>query len=366
MIRQVLLYLAVLASIVDFTYSAQATPTVEALLYNPPTDSLVLKYPYKHPTETRALKPKLTLMGHGFPVGSFALSYRIEAGGKTLAQGKIDTRVILGLFEAGTELTEKYPQAEGVAWELNVPGGAPIKGYAPLSWSRFHGRVKYRDGHWESTYINMVPTAWGTPSVMDVPVAEDGTFDALVPARVYMAVNASGTGYTYSSLERWAWNYDLRHDREDTFTIGRMELYGMRAFDIKGAGLKLLVLFRPSSLTRLLKFDTDRDGQLSPAEKNALGPAMKASPTAIGPELKADEVKVWLDGKPLPIVQFNQIPEASADGTWQVIYVLQVIPDRSLYKSLWHEIRLEVESPEKLRGKRIVDFGEGSVGFSLF
>lgn len=366
MIRQVLLYLAVLASIVDFTYSAQATPTVEALLYNPPTDSLVLKYPYKHPTETRALKPKLTLMGHGFPVGSFTLSYRIEAGGTTLAQGKIDTRVILGLFEAGTELTEKYPQAEGVAWELNVPGGAPIKGYAPLSWSRFHGRVKYRDGHWESTYINMVPTAWGTPSVMDVPVAEDGTFDALVPARVYMAVNASGTGYTYSSLERWAWNYDLRHDREDTFTIGRMELYGMRAFNIKGAGLNLLVLFRPSSLTRLLKFDTDRDGQLSPAEKNALGPAMKASPTAIGPELKADEVKVWLDGKPLPIVQFNQIPEASADGTWQVIYVLQVIPDRSLYKSLWHEIRLEVESPEKLRGKRIVDFGEGSVGFSLF
>jgi len=366
MIRRVLSFLSVTVASLQFIAGAQAAPTVEALLYNPTVDALVLKYPYNKPVETETLKPELSLCGRGLPDGSFTLNYRIEAAGKVLAQGNTEVKVMFGWFEAGAELKEKYPQAEGVAWELASPGKASIKGYAPLSWSRFHGRVKYRDSHWDSTYINLVPTFWGAPSVMDIPVADDGTFDALVPARVYMVVNVSGTGYQYSSMERWAWDFDLTRDREEVFTIGRTELYGMRAFDIKGGGRKVLVLFRPTALTRVLKFDANQDGVLCDSEKDALGPAMKASPTAIGPELKADQVKVWLDGKPLPIVQFNQIPEASSDGSWQVLYMLQVIPDSPFINIVRHEIRLEVESQEELRGKRILDFGEGSVGFSLF
>jgi hypothetical protein len=325
-----------------------------------------LKYPYSKPAETEPLKPKLSLSGRGLPDGSFTLNYRIEADGKVLTQGSAEVKVMFGWLEAGVELKEKYPHAEGVAWELASPGMVPIQGYAPLSWSRFHGRVKYRDGHWDSTFINLVPTFWGAPDVIDIPVADDGTFDALVPARVYMVVNVCGTGYQYSSMERWAWDFDLTRDREEVFTIGRMELYGMRAFNIKGGGRKVLVLFRPTALTRLLRFDTNQDGVLSDSERAAFGPAMKASPTAIGPELKADQVKVWLDGKPIPIVQFNQIPEASSDGTWQVLYILQVIPDSAFNNIVRHEIRLVVESQEELHGKPIVDFGEGSVGFSLF
>jgi len=344
---------------------ARATPTVEALLYNPTVDALVQKYPYNKPAETVSLKPKLSLVGSGFPNGGFTLDYRIEAAGKTVARGSIDGKVMFGLFEVGAELKEKYPQAEGVAWELAAPGKESIKGYAPLSWSRFHGQVKYRDGLWNSTSINLVPTGWGAPSVMDVPVADDGTFDALVPSRVYMVVRVDGTGYQYNSMERWAWDFDLTRDRKEEFIIGRMELYGMRAFGIKGGGRKLLVLFRPTTLTRLLKFDANQDGVLSDSEKDALGPAMKLSPTAIGPELKAEQVKVWVDGKPLPVLQFNQIPEVSSDGAWQVLYLLQVIPESSVYTSIRHEVRLEVESQEELRGKRIVDFGEGSVGFDL-
>jgi len=366
MVRHALFLLSVTVASLQLQAGVQAAPRVEALLYNPTADALVLKYPYNKPTETQPLRPKLSLFGRDLPNGTFTLNYRIEAAGKVLAQGTTDVKVMFGLFEAGAELKEKFPQAEGVAWELAAAGKASIQGYAPLSWSRFHGRVKYRDGHWDSTYINLVPTGWGAPSVIDIPVADDGTFDALVPARVYMVVKVDGTGYQYDSMERWAWDFDLTRDREEVFTIGRMELYGMRAFDIKGGGRKVLVLFRPTALTRLLKFDANQDGVLSDSEKDALGPAMKASPTAIGPELKPDQVKVWLDGKPLPIVQFNQIPEASSDGCWQVLYMLQVIPDSSFHKIFRHEIRLEVESQEELRGKRIVDFGEGSVGFSLF
>ena len=366
MTRRVISFLAGLIALLGFTPTAQAAPTVEALLYNPTVDSIVLKYPYDRPSETRPLKPKLTLVGSDFPDGSLTLSYQIEAAGKVLAQGSLDTKVMFGYFESGVELKEKYPQAEGVAWEFAAPGKPAIKGFAPLSWSRFHGRVKYRDGHWNSSLITMIPTGWGAPSVMEVPVADDGSFDAMVPARIYMVLNIDGTGYQHDAMERWAWDYDLTRDHEEVFTIGRMELYGMRAFNIKGGGRKVLVVFRPTTLTRLLRFDANQDGVLSESEKEAFGPAMKASPTAIGPELKADQVKVWFDGKPLPILQFNQIPEASSDGCWQVLYILQVIPDTSyLYKSLRHEIRLEVESQEELRGKKIVDFGEGSVGYSL-
>jgi hypothetical protein len=92
---------------------------------------------------------------------------------------------------------------------------------------------------------------------------------------------------------------------------------------------------------------------------------MRHSPTAIGPELKAEDVKVWLDGKPVPIVQFNQIPEAEGDGTWQVQYLLQVLPGFRLMRGTWHEIKLTVESREELRGKQIADFGEGSAGLFL-
>ena len=364
--RRVLFFLSITVATLQLNAGVQAAPRVEALLYNPTADALVLKYPYNKSTETQPLRPKLSLVGRDLPDGTFTLNYRIEAAGKVLAQGTTDVKVMFGWFEAGAELQEKFPHAEGVTWELAAAGKASIHGYAPLAWSRFHGRVKYRDGHWDSTYINLIPTSWGLPSAMDIPVADDGTFDALVPARVYMVVNVCGTGYQYSSLERWAWDFDLTRDREEVFTIGRMELYGMRAFDIKGAGRKVLVLFRPTALTRVLKFDANQDGVLSDSEKEALGPAMKASPTAIGPELKPDQVKVWLDGKSLPIVQFNQIPEASSDGSWQVLYMLQVIPDSPFNNILRHEIRLEVESQEELRGKRIVDFGEGSVGLSLF
>jgi hypothetical protein len=43
--------------------------------------------------------------------------------------------------------------------------------------------------------------------------------------------------------------------------------------------------------------------------------------------------------------------------------VLQFYPDQSPQFLVWHEIKLEVRSKETLRGKEIIDFGQGSVGF---
>ena len=367
MTRRFLLLLAVTAATLQFTAAAQVAPTADAFLYNPKADTMVWKYPYNKPTEIVPLKPTLALFGKGFPNGSLALTYRVEAGEKVLHQGTADVKIENGWFELGVELEEKYPQAAGVTWEVSAPGTVPIKGYAPLSWSRFHGRVKYRDGHWDSTYINLIPVNFGAPGGIYIPVADDGTYDALVPARVYVAVIVCGTRYSHSCLERWAWDFDLLRDRDEVFTIGRTELYGMRAFNIKGGGPNVLVLFRPFSLTRGLRFDTNQDGVLSESETRATFSVMKAArlPATSGPcpELKADQVKVRLDGKPLPILQFNQIPEAVSKDGRLALYLLQVSPDSPIARGVWHEVKLEVESQEELRGKRFVDFGEGSVGF---
>ena len=56
------------------------------------------------------------------------------------------------------------------------------------------------------------------------------------------------------------------------------------------------------------------------------------------------------------------IPEYCGGG-WQVQYLLQFYPDHYPIHGVWHEIKVEVQSREKLHGEEIGDFGQGSVGF---
>ena len=337
-------------------YSAFAEPIVNAYLYNPPVDEITLEYPYKDEVEIRKLEPTLTFEGKGLQDGRSSLMYRIEDEGKT------EVEIGNNSFQEDIELRDGFPEAKGVSWKLSTEGAPPIRGYAPFSWSRFHGQVNYLDGKWRSTYILVWPITWGYPGSFTIPVGEDGRFDVLVPARVYAVMNINGTGYGYDSMERWAWDYDLTKDREDVFTIGRTELYGMRAFDVKGSVQTIFVIFRPTALSRVLQFDTDGDGLVRGEEKESMETAMKESPTVIGPELKAENVRVWLDGGEQKIVQFNMIPEYCRDS-WQVQYLLQFYPDHYPIRGVWHEIKVEVQSREKLHGEEILDFGQGSVGF---
>jgi len=110
---------------------------------------------------------------------------------------------------------------------------------------------------------------------------------ALLPSRVYSVINVNGAGYKYDAMERWGWDYDLTRDRVDEFAIGRTEIYGMRAFDLNGPLPTIFVMFRPTALSRLLRFDADGDGFISDDETKATLAAMKDSPTVIGPELEA-------------------------------------------------------------------------------
>ena len=341
---------------------AAASPVVEAYLYNPVTDQITINYPYHRPADVSALKASLNLLGSGFVDGEGQLTYSIEEMGKSLFSGSMAVKIKDGHFNVQPELPSKFPQSDVVAWHYDVNGVERAHGTSALKWSRFHGKVAYKSGTIRSTYIALIPLRWGDPGSLDIPVAEDGSFDALVPARVYAVVNVNGGGYLFDAMERWAGTYDLTQDREDHFDIGRMEIYGLRAFDMVGGANTLYLLFRPSSLTRVMHFDADGDGVLSDTERKAMVEASKNSATVLGPELKAEDVKVWFDGAPLTVAQMNQISEYDGNGYWQVNYLLQCPLDSSLkVPNLWHHIKIEAESRETLRGNSITDFGQSSV-----
>jgi len=344
-------------------YTSFVEPVVTAYLWNPPVDEIEQRYPYKADVETEVLKPVLVLVGNGFKDGGYVLRYAIERGSSCLEEGEMEAEVTHAWFETRVEPSAKYPQAERVRWSLHDDAERVAEGYTPLLWSRFRGQVKYIDGRWRSTHIDMRPVTWGGISTnFTLPVADDGSFDALVPARVYGVLNVNGTGYGYDAFERWAWDYDLTRDREDEFTLGRVELYGMRAFDTNGGPQTLFVIFRPTGLSRILRFDEDRDGFVKGHEKEKLDAAMKESPTVIGTELTRDEVTIWYNGMEREIVQFDLIPEYCGSG-WQVQYLAQITLDERPARGMWNEIKVEVRSKERLHGEEVVDFGQGSVGF---
>jgi hypothetical protein len=345
----------------SFTISAHdalVEPLVRAYLYSPALDEDEAegrKAPMRRP---------LVLTGAGFEDGSSALVYRVEGEEDVLHEGEAAVTVTYGRFEVEVEPEQPLPDATKVSWELRAGEGPSASGTAALRWSRFSGRVTHEEAPEHKTQamsIIMLPVTWGAPGELIIPVGQDGSFDAMVPARVYGALIVVDTGYGGTSLERWAWDYDLTRDREDVFTIGRTELYGMRAFEILGGPPTIFVGFRPSSLTRALRFDDDGDGVIRGNEES-MAAALKESPTALAPELTAEDVKVWLNGQEQKVRQLDMLPECDGDY-WQAYYIVQIYTGRRVERGVWHELKVEVRSTEKLGDEERVDFGQGSVGF---
>jgi hypothetical protein len=269
----------------------------------------------------------------------------------------------MGLLVKEIKLDRRFPTADRIRWTLTGANTASFSGAAPLKWSRFHGKVKFLDPLKQSdAYIEMHTFGFGAPGKIYIPTEKDGSFDELVPARVYRVMNVNSTGYSFNAMERWAWDYDLTRDREDEFTIGRTEIYSMRVFEVVGGPPTLFVAFRPTALSRVLKFDTDGNGLVEGDERKAMGNALKESFLAIGPELKAENIKVSINGKPQTVLNLTQIPEYNGDKMYQVQYIFQVYPTERLFGTS-HEIKVEVESEEQLNGQKIRDWGQGSVGY---
>jgi hypothetical protein len=353
-----------IGSLLFLTTVTASAADVRAYLYNPAEDKVLLKYPYQREAETVEYHPFLVIAGADVPEGEYRLGYSIEREGQVLFSGSSPVKTIGRLIMSEIRLEKRYPEAQAVRWELKGAGPTTLSGTAPLKWSRFHGTVKYRDpGIRQSAYIELNTIGFGAPGKIHIPVADNGTFDTLIPARIYKVLNVNSTGYQYNAMERWGWDYDLTRDREDEFVIGRTEIYGMNAFRLTGGPSTILVAFRPTALSRVLGFDADKNGRLNDQESAKMSEALKKSFTAIGPELKAENIKAWIDGKPYQVVQLTQTPEFNGDGRYQVLYLVQLFLDRPLMPQASHEIKIEVESEEHLNGEKVIDWGQGSVGY---
>jgi len=336
---------------------------INAYLYNPPADKYVEKYPYERPDEVTPLHASLDLVGTEAPEGPATLSFRIEGSKGTLHVGEIRVSSLNGSFHTQIDLPRLMPEAGQITWMLKPENGTAINGQTILHWVRFHGHILYRSGQPHSTYISLRPYGWHEPGEIVAPVQEDGSFDLQIPARVYRVMNINGCGYLYDAMERWGWDLDLTRDREEDFTIGRTEIYGVRAFNLSDVPHTIYILFRPSSLSRIRSYLADEKGIPGKAERATMIEATKKSPTVVGPELTAQNVKLWLNDAPLDMLSLTPVIEHDAGGILQINYLAQCMLPKD-FQSRFGErsrIRIEVLSREMLHGKTYEDFGQSSI-----
>ena len=92
----------------------------------------------------------------------------------------------------------------------------------------------------------------------------------------------------------------LTANREDDFVIGRTELYSIKALDIDGPISTVFVMFRPTALSRVLRFDAEGDGWVREAEREAMPAAMRDSPPR---STSAGSQRVANPGAPAPTMR---------------------------------------------------------------
>ena len=105
-------------------------------------------------------------------------------------------------------------------------------------------------------------------------------------------------GYKETGLEYWCQDINLNKNMSLNANIDTLEVYGLHAFTIKGAGNGLMVYFRPMSLEKYLRGNVD-----------------------IAPEDIL--IKAIVDGKERQIININKVKEY-AGGYSMDAYLVQI------------------------------------------
>ncbi len=106
-------------------------------------------------------------------------------------------------------------------------------------------------------------------------------------------------GYADEFLEYWCQNIRLADDMVIDAQIGRLEVYGLHCFVIKGAYPALTIYFRPMSLT---KYQAGRED--------------------IAPDLSSEMIHVSVNGCPLEVYLLNTVEEFAGDRN-MTAYLIQ-------------------------------------------
>lgn len=149
---------------------------------------------------------------------------------------------------------------------------------------------------------------------------ESGRYSMELPSGRYpflIAVREYGVRY----LEYWCNDIDLTQNRELDIRIDSLEVYGLNVFRIKGAYPALTVYFRPMSLIKYQRGETD-----------------------ICPDIK--RIRVCIDGEEVPVLTENKVSEFIGEGSLYA-YLIQVgLPS----SGKWERLDLEIFDSEDAYG----------------
>lgn len=121
--------------------------------------------------------------------------------------------------------------------------------------------------------------------------------------------------YGKDYLEYWCQNIDLTQDRSLDIRFDSLEIYGLHAFEVKGAYPSLMVYFRPMSLEKYKNGETD-----------------------ICPEVNS--IRAFIDGKEVSVLAKNKVWEYIGEGSLGAFLIQVALPsDVRTWERLDVEIR---------------------------
>ena len=124
--------------------------------------------------------------------------------------------------------------------------------------------------------------------------------------------------YTKNFLEYWCQNILLEADTQLDVSFDTLEIYGLHAFRVKGAYNSLMVYFRPMSLAKFQRNESD-----------------------IAPSLES--IKALIDAQEVPVLLRNHVLEYAKDRT-MTAYLIQV--DTTGIASKWNRLDIEIRDDD--------------------
>ena len=140
----------------------------------------------------------------------------------------------------------------------------------------------------------------------------DGYYKFDIPSGYYPFLLAV-KGYKETGLEYWCQNISLDSDITLNAKIDTLEVYGLHAFSVKGAGNGLMVYFRPMALDKYLQGEQD------------------IAPDDI-------QIQVTVDGNICPVVNMNKVTEYVGTHS-MTAWLIQADTERS---ENWHKLDVEI------------------------
>lgn len=216
--------------------------------------------------------------------------------------------------------------------------------------------------------IDSVSIWWQSPSFNEIAQAvtnKSGYYSARIPKGKYQSVGAinmatyphtAKPGLQESDLRLEFWTWDFIADRDTTLDIQyhRMEVYGLRVFQIPGGMPTYQIYVRPMSLTRFLQWQKESEKEAIHGDIEQSVISKQAQASLLAPPIDKLKATVWIDGKEVLVLMKQEIKEYFSASEYGNAYLLTVDRPKNSKQDLPYHI-FKVELIDMENGDR----GEG-------